>query len=108
MDEDITAGTVDEVLARVGTDTDLAAAALELEQAKPEDGEGKRRSTLVEALQRIVAGDSGGDDTTTDDEADDDVGPEVFTADGADTSDDVVDEKANDRVGPERFTVTGE
>jgi hypothetical protein len=43
-------GTVDEVLARVGDDTELAQAALDAEQAKGDDA----RKTLVEGLEAVL------------------------------------------------------
>lgn len=96
--DDITAGTVDEVLARVGTDADLAAAVLEAEQEKPDD---KRRSTLIEALERVIdaatnpSGDGG--------EQQGDVGPEVFTApDAGDTS---AVEQAQEKIGPKVYRI---
>ncbi len=47
----VPAGTIDEVLAWVGDDADRAQEALDAEN------EGKARSTLIEALQKLVDGD---------------------------------------------------
>lgn len=46
----LNAGSVDEVLARVGDDAEAAAAVLEVEQA-----EKKPRSTLIEGLEAVIA-----------------------------------------------------
>lgn len=102
MDSDITTGTVDEVLARVGSDKDLAAAALELEEGKAES---KRRATLIEGLERIIlADDTVADDTT---ESDDGSGPETFVAEGADRPSDYPRAlHGSDKVGPEVFRIT--
>lgn len=96
--DDITAGTVDEVLARVGTDADLAAAVLEAEQEKPDD---KRRSTLIEALERVIDAATNPD---VGDSGEDEVGPEVFDAPGAaDASD--VEQTETEKVGPKVYRV---
>lgn len=55
-DGDPSAGTVEEVLKRVGDDQELATTALEAEQAKGD----KARKTLVEQLQSIVDGGGNG------------------------------------------------
>lgn len=98
--DDITAGTVDEVLARVGSDATHADAVLEAEQAKDDGG----RSTLIDALQRIVDGDSS-DGPPGDDAGADAVGPEVFDAPGAADSSDVEGDDSDAAVGPEVFRV---
>lgn len=51
--EDVTAGTVDEVLARVGDDPELAAVALSKEQAKsqPRKGVVDRLTAVIEAAR---------------------------------------------------------
>lgn len=48
--EDLTAGTVKEVLAKVGDDPDLAAVALAREQGKGDDA----RTSLVDALTALI------------------------------------------------------
>lgn len=47
--EDLTAGTVEEVLANVGDDPELAAVALAREQGKT-----KQRSSLIDALRALI------------------------------------------------------
>lgn len=104
-DDDLTEGTIEAVLARVGTDKGLAERALEQEQAKPDD---EQRSTLIDKLERIAtepdvptAPAPTPDTPTLPPNEDGTVGPEVFVTDDAD---DPVNPDVPD-VGPERFTI---
>jgi hypothetical protein len=65
------AGTIDEVLGRVGDDRDAAAAALAAEQAKGD----KARTTLVDKLQALVAPTDAGDSAGITDPAAGEGGP---------------------------------
>lgn len=94
-DLDPTAGTVDEVLDRVGDDVEVAQRTLTAEQAKGGDA----RSTLVAGLERIV--NPPGDDAGSDDNGD--VGPEVIAVEpGAGP---VPPDPERERIGPEVFRV---